>query len=856
MGLYNSLTALLKRYDGEMNIDDVCSFFEEDYSRKAILDFLAHNENTFKFDGINITSFQIRIDIFLEELKILILKHHPSSKIIKHVIIDRLLQFCEKNSFNNLPDFDLKRTEDVFFETDVDERLTWYEEFFTTEENKYQFTLQVIEFLIEEEFVNSGIYSTPQTIIKLFNNFLPEKVELKVYNPTAGFLNLSTALKIYSKSKIKLLASEIDKRIHYYGELFSTLNNFKVDYKCIDSGEEIILLNDSEFDVIVSNLPFSVKTSKYSFSKRQYKELSMHIITESLRKLKQLGRAFFLVNDGILFSNYGEATRFRKEIVESGMLKTIISLPSKIMTQSQVKSSVLVFEKGNYYNEIQFIDASSKELFSLNPDKSISLHTEKISSLIDWSSHQYSSQVNEPTQFYKNNKTVVNVPIKDIRKYAFELSIGRYVANKMEFGEQYVSLGDVCTVSKTSSIKEDISYPFIRITELNSDNIIVNDINLHNSTNRKGKLLDKPAFLIGTIDGSFKPSFFDGSYKIEVSNNVVTLDFKKERIYPPYLLQELNSDYVLNQMKILTKGSAIKRINSKDLLTIKVKIPTIEEQKRIYIERTSFESEHQFIQVQADKTISDAEVFKVFKHEIGNILRRPEGFLEILPDFLLKNNISLNAPVVEGQPETIGDMVNVSLKKLNQIHWLMESLKGILFADKKYFKPELTELKPFIIDCLENEIQNNEMTWYVVVDGDYKSKKKYFAEIDRRQFENVIRNFVVNALTHGRNENNLHFVVDIMSFQEYDKTDNSIQIEFINDGNPLPSDFRIQDFTKFGKKIGESTGHGLGGYLINQVVKNHNGYLDIIPPGNNVEVEKGNIILSKVNFFITIPKNQ
>jgi type I restriction enzyme M protein len=859
MDLYFIIESILKKNYGKISFDDAYGLLRNHYSKKALNDFLNDNKNDFQFDGNIITSYRIKINVFLEELKSLIYKYRPTSKILKYLIVGQLFDFLDKfDLFKQLTTkYDNIYHSNFPFAFEIGE-IVWDDDFKSTPEKLYQFSYRLFEFLIEQEQINYGIFSTPQTLIELFRKLMPDKKELKIYNPAAGFLNLVTGLKVYSNSKLKIKASEINQSSYYLGQVFSAIHDVDVDFACTDSGEEITQLKDSGFDFIVSNLPFAVKDRDSKYRNRKYKDFSMHIIAESLHKLKDSGRAVFLVNDGILFSVQKEAIAFRKEIITSGFLNCVISLPTGIMPHSGVKASLLVFEKGKPKDHVQLINAIEKEFYSLRPDKSVSLDTDKIIPLIAWEKAvSEQNEVHESQAEYGKGKAKLNVSIDKFQENSFELSAGRYVAvNKQLLGEDYITLKDVCQLYKAGKIENKGVYPYIRITELNGQTLSEINSSFSNNTHSSGKLVNQSSILIGTIKGSYKPTWFPGNVTIEVSGNVAVFGFDKRKVFPPYLVQELNATYVTDQFDLLAKGSAINSITREDLLSVKVKIPVIEEQERIYNNRVSFENEHQLIQIQETKTISDAEVFKVFKHEIGNILRGPEGFLEILPDFLSNNNIKLTTSIVEGHPETIGQMVEISLKKLDQIHWLMENLKGILFSDKKYFNPELTELKPFIERCLENEIQNNEMQWYVVIDGEYTGKHKYFAEIDRAQFENVIRNMVVNALNHGKNDNKIQFVVNIMSYEEFDKTDNSIVIDFINDGNPLPAEFTIEEYIQFGKKIGASNGHGLGGYLINQVVDNHNGFIEIIPPGQNIEVEKGNIVSNKVHFEITIPKNQ
>jgi signal transduction histidine kinase len=193
-------------------------------------------------------------------------------------------------------------------------------------------------------------------------------------------------------------------------------------------------------------------------------------------------------------------------------------------------------------------------------------------------------------------------------------------------------------------------------------------------------------------------------------------------------------------------------------------------------------------------------------------------------------------------------MIELSRDRINRVYALMENMKGILFSHEKYFKPKNIEIKSFIEDCLTRESINGKLQWYVTINGTYLSHKKVFAEIDATQFEYLVRNMVVNALEHGKKNEILHFLVDIVDLKE------STLIDFMNDGEPLPSNLNLEDFIQFGKKSGDSKGQGLGGFLINKVIKNHNGVLDILPGGKNIKVTHHKMIQANVHFSISIPK--
>ncbi|MCF6357716.1 MAG: N-6 DNA methylase, partial [Draconibacterium sp.] len=801
-------------------------------------------------------SFQTKIDNFLDGLRISIVKWHPTITEIKTYVFEELSSciFWDTSSLkfdsDYLDDKDSSKTTFDFSFSDIDgDKLDWDEEFFSTTRKMYQFTSQLFEFLIAEEFGNSGLYSTPESVVKLIANLLPKRKSLKLYNPAAGFLNLATGLKVFSESSIRIKASEINNSIYEYGKAFSKINNYSFNYSNIDSGKEIVDSEDSYYDVIVSNLPLSNIRKTATNQNRKYNELVLHTISQSIIKLNDKGVAIYIINDEILYSNSSARKEFRKEIVERGILKTIISLPARIIPQSSVKTSLLVLDKRNNNKPVRFIDATSSKYYTIKADKSISLKVEKIMTEFKLENSIEEAVVTEPIADYGKKDEIQDVELSDIRDNKYSLDQGRYFLDNKKYNEDYSILGKIIKPLRTKRIKEGrLKGFYYQISKVNNINIKSGS---KDSANKSGRYFKERAILIGRIKDNYYPILEEStSYKLVTNNDIEIFSFDEEKVFASYLIQELKADYVVEQMNKLAKGTVIKRISREDILSVKVKFPSYDEQVRIYEDRISF-SKEQNLSVKTDEsTVSDKDIFKTLKHEIGNILQGPNGFLDLLPDFFENHNIPLNSPIVNSKPKTVEEMLQMSVNNISKVYGVLENIGGILFSDKKHFTPKQTELKPFIKKCIEYETPNSNVNWFVIVNGDFKNTKNILAKIDNSQFEYLVRNMVINAISHGKTAEPLNFIVNITE----DKDSESIVIDFMNDGEPLPANFYIEDFIKFGKKSGDSKGQGLGGYLINSVVKNHKGVLEILPLGNRIEPEKGKVVSVNVHFSISIPK--
>jgi len=184
-----------------------------------------------------------------------------------------------------------------------------------------------------------------------------------------------------------------------------------------------------------------------------------------------------------------------------------------------------VFEKGNRKENIQFIDASSKLLSFLNPDKSISLKVDKIESLINWNNANDSNVINESLVGYGNDDFDLKIPVKDIQVREYDLTTGKYIAEQETYGDDYVSLDSIVSKRIASLVNIEKLLPFIRVSDLNGK--ILKDFSKIglNTTSRKGKHINKPSILIGTVGESFKPTLYEGKFDIEVSSNIAIFEF-------------------------------------------------------------------------------------------------------------------------------------------------------------------------------------------------------------------------------------------------------------------------------------------------------------------------------------------
>ena len=78
--------------------------------------------------------------------------------------------------------------------------------------------------------------------------------------------------------------------------------------------------------------------------------------------------------------------------------------------------------------------------------------------------------------------------------------------------------------------------------------------------------------------------------------------------------------------------------------------------------------------------------------------------------------------------------------------------------------------------------------------------------------------------------------------------DAHIHLLFSNNGKPFPQNFSQEMFIKKGSKTGINGGNGFGGWYINEIMKKHKGYFEILDPENELITES-----YPISFYFEFP---
>jgi Type I restriction-modification system methyltransferase subunit len=229
-----------------------------------------------------------------------------------------------------------------------------------------------------------GEYFTPRHIVKFLNDIIKPRFGEKIYDPFSGtggmlivaFERIQTYLEQNGQLDEENLVALRSNTI-YGGELTDTARIAKMNMILTGDGHSNIKQQDSfanpvkdRYDVVLSNIPFNLDVAADSaqFYKPYVKKgngVAIMHIRDALKQASVNARAAIIVPESVLGDT--ALKELRKELVESGQLRGVVSLPSKVfMPYTEAKTSVLILGgKTNVQTDDIFIFKAKSDGYTL-----------------------------------------------------------------------------------------------------------------------------------------------------------------------------------------------------------------------------------------------------------------------------------------------------------------------------------------------------------------------------------------------------------------------------------------------------------------------------------------------------------
>lgn len=258
-------------------------------------------------------------------------------------------------------------------------------------EQKFDFFSTIFEYLIKDYNKDGGgvyaEYYTPHAIAKIMANILVNKPisNVTVYDPSAGSgtLLMSVAHAI-GEDKCTIYSQDLSDKSSHLLRLNLILNNLVHSIHNIIQGNTIkdpyhkSWQDLKKFDFIVSNPPFKLDFSNWrddidtkenaerffagipTIPKKKKQSMAIYLlfIQHIIYSLSAKGKAAIVVPTGFITAQTGIEKKIRKRIIESKMLKGVVSMPSNIFATTGTNVSILFLDKENKDEKIVLMDSS------------------------------------------------------------------------------------------------------------------------------------------------------------------------------------------------------------------------------------------------------------------------------------------------------------------------------------------------------------------------------------------------------------------------------------------------------------------------------------------------------------------
>lgn len=685
---------------------------------------------------------------------------------------------------------------------------------------------------IQSAFTSKATYSSdslqPQELTTILNSFCDTQNTKDYYNPFAGLASL--ALKL--PKHVKYRGEEKNEKTWLLGKLRMLVYNCPAhfNFHLSDSIDQWTFYTDKKYDFISFNPPFNLKLDQSYLpylNENSYGytgNANSLIVSHCFDLLKPEGKMAFVMPSGFLFSNNSKDKKLKKELVENGHIERIIALPNRILNHTGLAVNIIVLTKSSESRtNIEFIDATHN--FNEEDGK---LHTIQITEVLQL--------ITDDSNKYKRN-----VNIKEVVSNDFNLSVHRYVFEDLgltiEENDKLVKLKDL--VQPISKKRAEISKgKFIRIRDL-ADNAMdytksfndLEEIELRPYANR----LDNDTLLVATTWKSLKPTLFHGqSTNVFYDfNSILAFKVNEERIDKEYLLLELQKEYVQNQIEQRRTGTAVSRVLRKDFLEVEVVLPSLDTQnKRKYSYKEAIINEQQAkvkdLMLQYGIDVADENSF--LRHKIAGTLRNLRGSYSKLKQIIDEQIISKLPEVYDYKVDSrvdsnFLDYLNRIDRDLKSIHKSIQAVGAELnLQDVKLVPINFIEFISNYVEEVKNRTSINfEIEFDVDKDALIEHKiKQVIVNGDKEFLHQTFDNIIENAERHAFSSNTNN---EILIFSRFDFNAMTIMIDFVNNGTPIPKGFTLQNFIRKGSKTSSGGGKGIGGWMINEIIKRHKGNL-------------------------------
>jgi hypothetical protein len=349
-------------------------------------------------------------------------------------------------------------------------------------------------------------------------------------------------------------------------------------------------LSGSKFTGAVIADPWNVKyfTNRTVQVGVRYGNVSSHVenIEACLNQVN--GRIVTVLPISWLFKTHGEDNALKKMLIEKGLIEAVIQLPQRTFSVTSVMPALLVINTTEKHDSIRFINAADEYFYKdISRSQRQLVNTDKVVELLTINDDQFMTKASLSEVIENDCNLNVKRYVKSNDQLALENSLNAY--------EEQVSLGDVAEIIGCQAIKVTDDEGDT-VTELGPININTTGAVVHNSQFKQyvpDTGLDKRVAaqtlrandIVFTIKGSLGKCALvtedEAGMIASQSFCIIRLKSGSDIKSPQILLRYLLSDLGKLMIENLSSGATVKMLKMKDLQSLIVPVPSIEQQSEI-----------------------------------------------------------------------------------------------------------------------------------------------------------------------------------------------------------------------------------------------------------------------------------
>jgi type I restriction enzyme M protein len=674
----------------------------------------------------------------------------------------------------------------------------------------------------------AGEYLMPMELSRFMCALADVHGSAKVYNPFAGLASFA----VFLNESQDYLGQEINKNTWAIGTLRLLAHERKGKTKFV-LGDSINQWNPSRiyrsskpddifkyppeqdsFDLIISNPPFGVRlpfqpTGRISATR----SIEGFLIESGLEALNHDGKIVLCLSLGFLFRS-GSEQALRRYLVDNDLLETVISLPSGLFMNTAVPTAVIVINKNKreqgkvrFVNALRFIEQTSSKERRLNDIE-----------LLNAISRSYES---DDIRWVSNN---------EIAHFEYTLNVPRYFQKEFHG----ITLGELGTIIRSRRVMEGTKGKFVRVRNLKDDKVDfqlsvakVEDVPLP----RHAQQIEESCILMSIRWKTLKPTYFkyDG-IPIFITPDLLAYKVDESQLDPAFLINELHAEYVLDQLTAFRIGEHTPVIRRDDLLSVKITLPSLQEQRAKVIGILEISTEINQLQAQRNTLAhgigkKQFNEFASLKHTLGTPRQNILSYAEALIGFFDQNPSLELEKVNTDFKNQMGIDVRTALQAIkHDINFISELLEkgenGLQLSDYTLDLLSLQELEKVV-----NRLKSASYNFTVQIHSlKVYNKTQQGITANATLLKILLDNILMNAHKHGfdNKEPGNEVVIDLSLI------DDNLVLEIKNNGKKFPKRWDKEKFIAKYSTVNPGNGSGLGGYDINRIIEYFNGTWDLI----------------------------